>query len=166
MVNDYGNDSSFQKSFKNIFYDIMQEATGQKYVAGASDFRLLRKDVVRAIVSMRESNRFTKGLFSWVGFKTYYMKYKPDRRYAGVSKFKFRKQVAYAMDGIINFSVALLKFIIWLGLIIAFGSFIYLILLIIKTLYLGIDVPGYASLMSVILLLGGLILFVLGIIGE
>ncbi len=166
MVNDYGNDSSFQKSFKNIFYGIMQEATGQKYVAGASDFRLLRKDVVRAIVSMRESNRFTKGLFSWVGFKTYYMKYKPDRRYAGVSKFKFRKQVAYAMDGIINFSVAPLKFIIWLGLIIAFGSFIYLILLIIKTLYLGIDVPGYASLMSVILLLGGLILFVLGIIGE
>ena len=70
------------------------------------------------------------------------------------------------MDGIINFSVAPLKFIIWFGLIMAFGSFIYLIVLVIKTLSLGIDVPGYASLMSVILLLGGLILFVLGIIGE
>lgn len=166
MVNDYNNDDTFQKSLKNMFYSLMKSVTQQNYVAGASDFRLMRKDVVKAIVSMRESNRFTKGIFSWVGFKTYYMRYKPDKRRAGVSKFKFRRQVAYAMDGIINFSVAPLKFIIWLGLIIAFGSFIYLILLIIKTLYLGIDVPGYASLMSVILLLGGLILFVLGIIGE
>ncbi len=166
MVNDYGNDTNFQKSLKNVFYGMMREATGQNYVAGASDFRLMRRDVVRAIVSMRENNRFTKGLFSWVGFKVYYMKYKPDKRNAGVSKFKFRRQVTYAMDGIINFSVAPLKFIIWLGLIIALGAFIYLILLVIKTLYLGIDVPGYASLMSVILLLGGLILFVLGIIGE
>ena len=166
MVNDYGNDTTIQKSLKNIFYDLMREATKQNYVAGASDFRLMRRDVVRAIVSMRENNRFTKGLFSWVGFKVYYMKYKPDKRNAGVSKFKFRRQVTYAMDGIINFSVAPLKIIIWLGLIMALGAFIYLILLIIKTLYLGIDVPGYASLMSVILLLGGLILFVLGIIGE
>ena len=166
MVNDYENDTTFQKSLKNVFYGMMREATKQNYVAGASDFRLMRRDVVRAIVSMRENNRFTKGLFSWVGFKVYYMKYKPDKRNAGVSKFKFRRQVTYAMDGIINFSVAPLKFIIWLGLIIALGAFIYLILLVIKTLYLGIDVPGYASLMSVILLLGGLILFVLGIIGE
>ena len=166
MVNDYNNDDTFQKSLKNMFYSLMKSVTQQNYVAGASDFRLMRKDVVKAIVSMRESNRFTKGIFSWVGFKTYYMRYKPDKRRAGVSKFKFRRQVTYAMDGIINFSVAPLKFIIWLGLIIAFGSFIYLILLVIKTLYLGIDVPGYASLMSVILLLGGLILFVLGIIGE
>ena len=166
MVNDYGNDTTIQKSLKNIFYDLMREATKQNYVAGASDFRLMRRDVVRAIVSMRENNRFTKGLFSWVGFKVYYMNYKPDKRNAGVSKFKFRRQVTYAMDGIINFSVAPLKIIIWLGLIMALGAFIYLILLIIKTLYLGIDVPGYASLMSVILLLGGLILFVLGIIGE
>ena len=166
MVNDYANDDSIQKSLKNIFYGLMKEMTHQNYVAGASDFRLMRKDVVKAIVSMRESNRFTKGLFSWVGFKVYYMKYKPDKRNAGVSKFKFRRQVAYAMDGMINFSVAPLKFIIWVGLIMALGAFIYLILLIIKTLYLGIDVPGYASLMSIILLLGGLILFVLGIIGE
>ena len=166
MVNDYANDTNFQKSLKNIFYSLMRDATKQNYVAGASDFRLMRRDVVRAIVSMRENNRFTKGLFSWVGFKVYYMKYKPDKRNAGVSKFKFRRQVTYAMDGMINFSVAPLKFIIWLGLIIALGAFIYLILLVIKTLYLGIDVPGYASLMSVILLLGGLILFVLGIIGE
>lgn len=166
MVNDYKNDDTFQKSLKNLFYDLMKKMTQQNYVAGASDFRLMRKDVVKAIVSMRENNRFTKGLFSWVGFKVYYMKYKPDKRKAGVSKFKFKRQVTYAMDGIINFSVAPLKFIIWLGLIISLGSFIYLILLIIKTLYLGIDVPGYASMMSVILLLGGLILFVLGIIGE
>jgi len=166
MVNDYENDNSFQKSLKNVFYGLMKETTQQNYVAGASDFRLMRRDVVKTLVSMRESNRFTKGLFSWVGFKVYYMKYKPDKRRAGVSKFKFSRQVRYAMNGIINFSVVPLKFIIWLGLIMAIGSFIYLILLVMKTLYLGIDVPGYASLMSIILLLGGLILFVLGIIGE
>ena len=166
MVNDYGNDGLLQKIFKNIFYGLMKKMTQQNYVAGASDFRLMRKDVVKAIVAMRENNRFTKGIFSWVGFKVHYMKYKPDKRNAGVSKFKFRRQVSYAADGIINFSVAPLKFIIWLGLIIAFGAFVYLIVLVIKTLCLGIDVPGYASLMSVILLLGGLILFVLGIIGE
>jgi len=166
MVNDYANDSVFSKIFKNIFYKLMKKVTHQNYVTGASDFRLMRRDVVKTIVSMRESNRFTKGLFSWIGFNVYYMKYKPDKRYAGVSKFKFKRQVTYAMDGIINFSVAPLSFIIWLGLIIAFGAFIYLIILVIKTLYLGIDVPGYASLMSIILLLGGLILFVLGIIGE
>ena len=115
---------------------------------------------------MKENNRFTKGLFSWVGFKIYYMKYEPGRRMAGISKFKFGKQMSYAMNGIINFSVLPLKFIIWLGLFIAGGAFIYLIILIIKTLLLGVDVPGYASLMSVILFLGGLIIFVLGTIGE
>ena len=166
MVNDYQTNNTIQRSMKNIFYSLMREASGQNYVSGASDFRLMKKDVVRVIVSMRESNRFTKGLFSWVGFNVYYMKYKPDKRNAGVSKFKFRRQIAYAMDGLINFSVVPLKFIIWLGLIMASGSFIYLFLLIVKTIYLGIDVPGYASIMSVILFLGGLNLFILGIIGE
>ena len=109
MVNNYECDKVGQKLLKKCYYMLMKRITHQNYVAGASDFRLLRRDVVKTLVSMRENNRFTKGLFSWIGFRVYYMEYKPDQRYAGMSKFKFKRQVTYAMDGIINFSVTPLK---------------------------------------------------------
>ena len=166
MVNSYNNDGLIQRLGKHFFYKIMRKASKQKYVEGASDFRLMKKNVVKSLISMKETNRFTKGLFSFVGFNTYYIKYTPDKRKTGKSKFKLKRQISYALDGIFNFSTLPLRMASVLGGIMSFGSFIYLIVLIIKTAIDGKDIPGYASMMSVILILGGLILFVLGIIGE
>ena len=166
MVNSYKNDSIIQKIGKHTFYRIMKKATKQNYKAGASDFRLMKHKVVQSLTSMQESNRFTKGLFSYIGFNTYYIEYKPDKRLSGESKFKLKRQISYAIDGIFNFSTLPLKFVSLIGGSISFISFIYLVVLIIQTLIQGKDVPGYASLMSVVLILGGLILFTSGIIGE
>ena len=166
MVNDYKHDGIIQKIGKHTFYKIMRRASRQEYVAGASDFRLMKRNVVKSLVSMHETNRFTKGLFSYVGYKTHYIKYTPDKRIHGASKFKLKKQVSYAIDGILNFSTLPLRFASVIGGVISCGAFIYFIVLLIKTLVQGKDIPGYASLMSILLILGGLILFVLGIIGE
>lgn len=166
MTNNYKGEGLFQKLAKGIFYNIMRKATKREYVKGASDFRLMRHDVVKALTSMTESNRFTKGLFSYVGFKTKYVPYKPNKRTAGKSKFRLKKQISYAIDGILNFSTLPLRAASFIGGTISLGAFIYLIVLVAKTLIQGKDIPGYASLMSVLLILGGLILFVLGIIGE
>ena len=166
MVNNYKNDNIFQKIGKFMFYRIMRHASKQEYKPGASDFRLMKHSVVKALVSMNESNRFTKGLFSYVGYKTHYINYQPSKRIAGTSKFKLKKQISYAIDGILNFSTLPLRLASIIGGTISFGAFIYFIVIIIKTLIQGKDIPGYASLMSVLLILGGLILFVLGIIGE
>lgn len=166
MVNKYENESLFQKFSKNCFYRIMERASGNKSVTGASDFRLFTHRVVEALISMPEVNRFSKGLFSWVGFNVYYMEYDVEKRHSGQSKFKFKRQLTYATNGLLNFSTKPLRIATFLGAIISTFSFIYLVEIIIQTLALGKDIPGYASMMSVILLLGGIQLFVLGIIGE
>ncbi len=166
MVNKYKKESLFFKIAKNCFYHIMERASGQQAVAGASDFRLFKHNVVKAIISMQETNRFSKGIFSWVGFKIHYIEYDVEKRYSGKSKFKFRRQLSYGFNGLFNFSTKPLRFVTILGAIISIISFIYLIEIIIQTLCLGKDIPGYASIMCVILILGGIQLLVLGIIGE
>src|SRR5574344_475173 len=166
MVNVYDKDSLIQKQAKKTFYSIMKNMTKQNYEAGASDFRLLKKEVVDSILKLQETNRFTKGIFSWVGFKIHYIKYTPEKRLSGTSKCKFKKQFSYALDAILNFSTIPLRISSIIGGTISLVSFIYFIVLLIKTLIMGKDIPGYASLMCILLLLGGLILFVLGIIGE
>lgn len=166
MVNDYSNEKSSSRFLKRAFYKVMTSASGQKTVTGASDFRLMRKDVVEAIISLKEINRFSKGLFAWVGFNTYYMDYKVESRHSGTSKFKLKKQITYAKEGIVSFSTKPLKLATILGGIISTVSFIYFIEILLQTLILGKDLPGYASMMCVILLLGGIQLLVLGIIGE
>lgn len=166
MVNKYDNESKISKFFKKTFYKTMKKITKYDFHDGASDFRTMRNYVVKAITALQENNRFTKGLFAWVGFNVKYMDYKPDKRVHGKSKFNLRKQISYAFDGIMNFSTSPIKFALYLGTIIASGSFVYLIYLIIKTLVKGKDSPGFASIMCVMLLLGGIILIVQGMIGE
>ncbi len=166
MVNSYSNDSFLQKKFKQAFYKLMTKLTHYNFEIGASDFRTIRNYVAKALIDLKETNRFTKGLFAWTGFNVKFMKYTPDKRLHGKSKFNFRKQINYAIDGILNFSTSPMKMALYLGSTLSTCSFIYLIYLIIKTLVLGKDVPGFASLMSVILLLGGVILTMLGLIGE
>lgn len=166
MINDYAEERFTQKFMKKTFYKIMEKSTGQKVKAGASDFRLMRLSVVKALINIQESTRFSKGLFAWVGFNTYYLNYSANKRFSGVSKFNLKKQLNYAKEGIISFSTKPLKIATILGVIISFLSFMYFIVILLQTLIVGKDIPGYASIMCVILLLGGIQLIVLGIIGE
>lgn len=166
MVNDYSNEKSSSRFLKKAFYKVMNWTSGQKTVTGASDFRLMRRDVVESLISLQEINRFSKGLFAWVGFNTYYMDYKVEKRHSGSSKFKLRRQINYAKEGIVSFSTKPLKLATILGGVISTVSFIYFIEILLQTLISGKDIPGYASMMCVILLLGGIQLLVLGIIGE
>ena len=166
MVNDYAKEKASQKFLKKTFYSIMEQTTGQKVQSGASDFRLMRSGVVDALLSIQEVNRFSKGLFSWVGFNTYYMSYSANKRFSRASKFNFRKQVSYAKEGLISFSTKPLKIATILGTLISSAAFLYFIVVLLQTLIYGKDIPGYASLMCVILFLGGIQLIVLGIIGE
>ncbi len=166
MVNSYEKDSFIQKIFKKKFYKLMSKVTKYNFEVGASDFRTIRSYVAKTLVELKETNRFTKGLFAWTGFNIKYMKYTPDKRLHGKSKFNFTKQINYAIDGILNFSTSPMKLSLYVGSTISTLSFIYLIYIIIKTLISGKDVPGFASIMSVMLLLGGVILVLLGLIGE
>lgn len=166
MVSDYSNEGFIMKFLKKSFYRVMNLISDQSFNAGASDFRMFKKYVVKAIVSMQETSRFSKGLFSWVGFNTHYMEYKVEKRQAGVTKFKFFGQWKYAFNGILNFSTKPLKLSTILGTLISSLAFIYLLVIFFQTILFGKDIPGYASLMCVILLLGGIQLIFLGIIGE
>lgn len=152
--------------FKKMFYKLINKISEVEFVNGASDFRMFRRSMVDAILSMQEYYRFSKGIFSWVGFNTYYMPYQVAERANGSSKWSFWKLFKYAIDGIVSFTTTPLRIATILGLLISLGSFIYFLIVIIQTCIYGVDVPGYASLIGIALLLGGIQLLSLGIIGE
>jgi len=154
------------KFLKWGFYTFINMISDTKFVKGASDFRMFRSYVVESICSLSENNRFSKGIFSWVGFTTYSMPYEVEDRHSGKTNFNFFSQWKYAFNGIVNFSVRPLRLSTWLGFLSAFGAFIYLLIIIIQTLVNGADVPGYPSIICIILLLGGLQLMAIGILGE
>ena len=167
MVNEERkNEGAIVKLLKNGFYSFMNILSDTKFHKGASDFRMFRRNVVEAILTLPENNRFSKGIFSWVGFKTKYMKYDVEDRHSGKSNFNIKSSFKYAWQGIINFSVKPLKVATVLGTLFSLFAFIYLLIVIIKTLITGADVPGYPSLICVVLLLGGLNLMAVGILGE
>lgn len=157
---------SKKRLLQSCFYKIMAKMSSMNIVDGASDFRMFRKNVVKAILELNERNRFSKGIFDYVGFNTYYDTYKVKEREHGTTKWSKRQLFNYAFNGIVAFSVKPLRFATYTGLITSASAFIYLIYIIIKTLTTGIDTPGYASLMCVVLFLGGIQLIVMGIIGE
>lgn len=152
--------------FQKLFYKFINKISKTNFVNGASDFRMFRKKVVESILSLSEKNRFSKGIFSWVGFNTLYLPYVVKERKKGKSKWNFFKLLNYAIDGFVGFSTSPLKFSVYLGLLSSFSAFIYLIVILIKTLVKGIDVPGYASIICLILFIGGCILLSIGILGE
>ncbi|NLL01524.1 MAG: glycosyltransferase family 2 protein [Mollicutes bacterium] len=167
MVNKTRNKEKFiNKILKGCFYSFINLISDTKFVKGASDFRMFKEHVTKAIVSLNENNRFSKGIFSWVGFNTHYLEYKVENRNSGKSNFNVTNQFKYAFNGIINFSVKPLRIATYIGLISSIGSFIYLIITLIQTLIMGIDVPGYPSLICAILFLGGMQLIAIGILGE
>lgn len=152
--------------FQKLFYKFINRISKTNFVNGASDFRMFRKKVVESILSLSEKNRFSKGIFSWVGFNTLYLPYVVKERKKGKSKWNFFKLLNYAIDGFVGFSTSPLKFSVYLGLLSSTSAFIYLIVILIKTLVKGIDVPGYASIICLILFIGGCILLSIGILGE
>lgn len=152
--------------FKGCFYFLIDKLSDVHFVSGASDFRMFRRSVINAIISMSERNRFTKGIFSWIGFKIKYLEYEAEERKYGKTKFNFKSSMALAMEGILAFSVKPLRIATYTGLLSALGSFIYFIIIILQKIIWGINVDGYASIMCVILLLGGIQLITVGILGE
>lgn len=153
-------------SFKSAFYKIINGMAEVDFVNGASDFRLMKRSMVDAILQMTEYHRFSKGIFSWVGFNTEYIPYVVAERESGESKWGFKKLLRYALEGVISFSTVPLKISTVIGFFFSMISIIYLVVVVIQKLAFGIDIPGYATIIVLILLLGGLQLFSLGVIGE
>lgn len=153
-------------AFKSAFYKIINKITDVDFVNGASDFRLMSRKMVDAVLSMSEYHRFSKGIFSWVGFNTVYIPYTVEERAFGESKWSFTKLFKYAIEGIVSFSTFPLKLATAIGMITSFASVIYLAVVILQKLIQGIDVPGYATIVVLVLFLGGMQLFCLGILGE
>lgn len=151
---------------KSCFYKIINKMSEVDFVNGASDFRLMRRPMVNAVLSMTEYHRFSKGLLSWVGFETEFIPYDVQERERGESKWSVRGLTKYALEGIVSFSTAPLKLATWLGFVSALAAVLYLIVVIVQKLAFGIDVAGYTTIVVLILFLGGMILFSLGIIGE
>lgn len=153
-------------AFKSSFYKMINRMSEVDFVNGASDFRLMNRKMIDAVIDMGEYHRFSKGIFGFVGFNTKYIPYEVQERENGTSKWNFFKLFKYAVEGIISFSSFPLKLSAYVGFFSAFFSVIYLVLVIIKRLAYGVDVPGYASIVVLVLFLGGLQLMSLGILGE
>ncbi len=160
------NKGFFYKICQKTFYKTIDKLANIKFVNGASDFRMFNKRMKESLLELSEKNRFSKGLFSWVGYNTKYLNYKVKERTTGKSKFNFTKSFSYAIDGFVGFSTKPLRISTYVGSITSIVAFIYLIIILIQTLLLGKDTPGYASIMCVLLFLGGIQLICLGIIGE
>lgn len=149
-----------------MFYKLMNALSEVKFLEGASDFRMFRANVREAIVNMPEKNRFSKGIFSWVGFRTKVMEYDVGKRTKGKTKFNFIKSVKYAFNGIVGFSTKPLMLATVFGVLTSFTGFVYLIYILIKTLVFGADTPGFATIVCLILFIGGIQLISIGILGE
>lgn len=152
--------------FARIFYKLINKMSKIEMVDGARDYRLMTRQMVDAIISMREYNRYSKGLFSFVGFKTKWIEYKNVQRVAGETHWSFWKLFVYAIDGICAFSTVPLVIAAVLGLIFCLVAFVLIVTIVIKTLLYGDPVSGWPSTICMILMMGGLQLLALGIIGE
>ena len=155
-----------RKTFTKWFYKLIAKISKTEMVDGARDFRLMTRQMVDAILSMKEYNRYSKGLFSFVGFKTKWIEFEITDRQAGKSKFNFFKLFSYAVEGIVAFSTAPLVFAAFLGVILCFVSFILILVIIIKTLVWGDPVGGWPSMVCIMAFLSGIQLLCTGIIGE
>ncbi len=149
-----------------MYYKVLQSFTKIDIQKDTGDFRLLDRRCVEALKAIRESQRYTKGLFSWIGYNKKEILYDRDSRAAGKTKWNYKKLIDLSIDGITSFSTAPLRWSTIIGIMVSIVGFVYMVAIIIKTIVSGVDVPGYASTMVVILFLGGIQLVFLGVIGE
>ena len=152
--------------FARMFYKLINQISQVEMVDGARDFRLMRRPMVDAILELSEYNRFSKGIFAWVGFETEYLEYKNVERVAGETSWNFWSLFKYSIEGIVNFSDAPLNIAFIGGLLSWFLAFIMMVLIVIRTLVFGDPTSGWPSLMTVILFLGGFQLLTIGILGK
>jgi len=155
-----------RSAFAKMFYKIINKISDADIVDGARDFRLMKREMVEAIVKMSEYNRFSKGIFGWIGFKTYWLPYKNVERVAGQTKWSFWKLLKYSINGIVNFSNVPLNIASWFGIIMTALSFLALIFIIVRQLIFGDPVAGWASTICTIIFVGGIQLFCIGIMGQ
>ena len=159
-------DSIGKRITSQLFYAVFNKISKTKIPYNVGDYRLIDRKVIDVVKALPERNRFMKGLFSWVGFKSIGIPYKRPERVLGETKWNYWKLWNFSIDGITSFSTAPLKVWMYIGGMISFISFCYALLLVVKVAISGIDVPGYTSTLVAILFLGGLQLLVLGIYGE
>ena len=151
---------------KKSFYKVINKLSNVKLQSDASDFRTFRRCVTENILALGEYHRFSKGIFAWVGYSTCFIPYTACERHAGTTKWSFRKLMNYAIDGIIGYSTAPLRFATDMSGFTGIAAVLYLIIVVLQKLIWGIDVPGYATIIVLILLLGSVQLFCIGVIGE
>lgn len=159
-------DTIMKRTTAAMFYGLFNRVTNTKIPPGAGDFRLMDRRVVEALLAMPERNRFMKGLFSWVGFSQTGIEYTRETRVAGRSSFTYWRLMNFAIDGLTSFSIVPLRMASLAGAIISVIGFAYALFLMLRTLIFGVDVPGYASIMIIMMFLGGVQLICLGFIGE
>lgn len=155
-----------KKTTASAFYRLMRRVGHVKLPRDTGDYRLLSRRAVNALNSLEEQHRFMKGLFTWIGFRQIAVPYDRDPRYAGKTKWNYWKLWNFAIEGVTSFTIAPLKFATYLGLLTAFGAFVFAIYTIIKTLIFGNPVPGYPSIIVIMLFLGGVQLMAIGVLGE
>ena len=152
--------------FKKSFYRLINRLSNISLKSDASDFCTFRRSVAESILSLGEYHRFSKGIFAWVGYNTCFIPYTACQRTRGATKWNFRKLLNYAIDGIIGYSTTPLRISTVLGFLTAAAALFYLVIVVLQKLITGIDIPGYATIIVLILFLGSMQLFSIGIIGE
>ena len=159
-------ESKLKSFFSHMFYKVFNRISQITLVEGATDFRVMKRIVVDAVLDLPEYNRFSKGLFQWVGFETKWIAYENVERVAGESAWSFRQLVRYSVEGVVAFTTIPLTIVIFLGTILSVVAFLYMLFIIIKYLIYSDPVQGFATTMSVILLLGGIQLLSIGALGK
>lgn len=152
--------------FARQFYKLINKISDADIVDGARDFRLMTREMVDAIISIGEQNRFSKGIFGWIGFRTKWLPFENVERVAGETKWNFWKLLKYSIDGIVNFSQVPLSIASFVGLLFTFVAFIAILLIVIRKFIWGDPVSGWPSLVCIITFIGGIQLFCMGIIGQ
>ena len=152
--------------FARVFYRLINRISDTEFVDGARDFRLMRRQMVDAILELPEYHRFSKGLFMWVGFNTEWMEYENVQRSAGETKWSFWKLLLYSLEGVVGFSTAPLTIASFFGILCMFFAFIMIIFIIVRKLIYGDPTSGWPSLVCIITLIGGMQLFCIGILGQ
>ncbi len=152
--------------FARMFYKLINKMSKTEIVDGARDYQMMTRQVADAILSIKEYNRFSKGIFGWIGYRKKWIEYENIERVAGETKWSFWKLLIYAMDGIVAYSTAPLVISSVLGLILCFVAFIFIAIIIARTLIFGDPTQGWPSLVCIIVLLAGVQLFFIGILGQ
>ncbi|MBQ9505067.1 MAG: glycosyltransferase family 2 protein [Lachnospiraceae bacterium] len=152
--------------FARMFYKLINRISDAEIVDGARDYRIMTRQMADAILSMGEYNRFTKGIYGWVGFKTRWLEFENVERVAGETKWSFWKLCKYALEGIIAFSSAPLSIATYFGIFMAFMAFLFILVIIIKKLTIGDPTYGWSSMVCIILMVSGIQLFCIGIVGQ